>query len=35
MLREPLQVVNGMAQSSGAVGCGMEWDETAVGRFLA
>ena len=35
ILREPLQVVNGMAQPSAAVGCGIEWDETAVGRFLA
>ncbi|HEU4893058.1 MAG TPA: enolase C-terminal domain-like protein [Vicinamibacterales bacterium] len=35
ILREPLQVIDGMARPSSTVGCGMEWDETAVGRFLA
>jgi L-alanine-DL-glutamate epimerase-like enolase superfamily enzyme len=35
ILREPLQVIDGMARPASAVGCGMEWDETAVGRFLA
>ena len=35
ILREPLQVIDGMAQPSSAVGSGIDWDEPAVGRFLA
>jgi mandelate racemase len=35
ILRDPLQVSDGTAQPSGAAGCGMEWNEDAVGRFLA
>ena len=35
ILREPLQVTAGMAEPSGGVGSGIEWNEDAVGRFLA
>jgi mandelate racemase len=34
ILRDPLQVSGGMAQPSGAAGCGIDWNEDAVGRFL-
>ncbi len=35
ILRDPLQVSDGMAKPGGAAGCGIEWNEDAVGRFLA
>jgi mandelate racemase len=35
ILREPLQVAGGMAEPGSGPGCGIEWDEDAVGRFLA
>jgi mandelate racemase len=35
ILRDPLQVSAGMAQSSDAPGSGIDWNEDAVGRFLA
>jgi L-alanine-DL-glutamate epimerase-like enolase superfamily enzyme len=35
ILRDPLQVSAGMAQSSDAPGSGIDWNEDAVGRYLA
>jgi mandelate racemase len=35
ILAEPLRIVNGQADASGVIGTGVEWNETAVTRFLA
>ncbi len=35
ILNDPLQVSDGLARSTDAAGCGIEWNEDAVGRFLA
>lgn len=35
VLREPLQVENGFARVPNRPGCGIEWDEAQVARFLA
>ena len=35
ILAEPLRIVDGMSDPSGVVGTGVEWNETAVARFLA
>jgi len=35
ILRQPLQVTAGMAEPGSGVGSGIEWNEDAVGRFLA
>jgi mandelate racemase len=34
ILAEPLRIVDGMADASGALGTGVDWDEAAVARFL-
>jgi len=35
ILREPLQLSGGMTRLTGSPGCGIDWEEDAVGRFLA
>ena len=34
ILREPLQLSGGMTQLTDAAGCGIDWNENTVGRFL-
>ena len=34
LITEPLQVVDGFAQTSGVIGSGVEWNESTVAKYL-